>query len=166
MLDLQDSLGPVGSMELTLVERIAVAIWRQRRLVTAESAAIDLARTAPKIATGVSSELKRGFNPIKEEELTPFDPDRIAWCEAVVAEVDKLEQLDLPTIRSLAPTVLEQLQSDAKDDVESVDAYLAAHKGGLAGYIDQLLTWSQEQLREAAKRPRLIRYLSKCGHSV
>ena len=41
---LQNDLRPVGALELTLVERIAVSIWRQRRLVQAETAKLELAR--------------------------------------------------------------------------------------------------------------------------
>ena len=41
---LQVDLRPVGAIELTLVERIAVNIWRQRRLVQAETAKLELAR--------------------------------------------------------------------------------------------------------------------------
>jgi hypothetical protein len=37
-----DELGAVGTLECTLVERIAVAIWRQRRLVRAEHRDIQL----------------------------------------------------------------------------------------------------------------------------
>ena len=37
---LMTELQPVGTLEQLLVERIAAAVWRQRRLVGAESAAI------------------------------------------------------------------------------------------------------------------------------
>jgi hypothetical protein len=39
---LRQSLGPVGALELALVEKVAVALWKQRRMVGAESAAIEL----------------------------------------------------------------------------------------------------------------------------
>lgn len=39
---LQTEMTPVGLIEQTLVERIAVTIWRQRRLVRAESADMEL----------------------------------------------------------------------------------------------------------------------------
>lgn len=39
---LQDELRPVGLLENSLAERIAVTIWRQRRLGCAESASITL----------------------------------------------------------------------------------------------------------------------------
>ena len=39
---LQQEMGPVGLVEQTLVERVAVTIWRQRRLVRAETADVEL----------------------------------------------------------------------------------------------------------------------------
>lgn len=41
---LQASLSPVGDLEVVLVERIAVTVWRQRRLVRAETAHVELNR--------------------------------------------------------------------------------------------------------------------------
>lgn len=39
---LQQELAPVGLLENTLVERVAVSIWRQRRLVRSESAEVAM----------------------------------------------------------------------------------------------------------------------------
>lgn len=39
---LQQEMQPVGLIEQTLVERIAITLWRQRRLVRAESADVEL----------------------------------------------------------------------------------------------------------------------------
>lgn len=42
MGQLQNELNPVGTLELAMVERIAIAYWRQRRLVAAESATLEI----------------------------------------------------------------------------------------------------------------------------
>ena len=42
---LLDELRPVGTLEQTLVERIAVALWRQRRVIWAETARISIAQS-------------------------------------------------------------------------------------------------------------------------
>ena len=44
LTDLCRSVRPVGALELSLVERIGVTLWRQRRLVQAETARLTLAR--------------------------------------------------------------------------------------------------------------------------
>ena len=43
---LSDEFQPVGLVEQALVERVAIALWRQRRLVRAESAEVSLNQAA------------------------------------------------------------------------------------------------------------------------
>ena len=120
ILELQSALAPIGFMELALVERVAVAIWRQRRLVAAETAAISLARRTRRIAAGVTSELGLSYgSDLKEIDLQPFDREQKAWCETVIAEVNKLGHLDLASLPEYAPTIFEQLKSDAQKTVKA-----------------------------------------------
>lgn len=157
LLDLQAALAPVGAPELLLVERIAVTLWRQRRLVTAESAAIGLARQPHHIARGVSEELRRGYgDEFEEEDLQSFDPDQVAFCKAVIAEVTRLERMDLATLPKLAPNVYGQLETDAEDEEAGIEGFLEAQEKGLTGYVAALLDWCQKQLAEADRRPRLL----------
>lgn len=152
--DLQGSLAPMGAVELALIERIAVTLWRQRRLVTAESAALDLARQPRQIAGGVSEELGLKYSSeLKEENLKPFDPDRVAWCAAALAEIEALEQIDLASLPQLAPKVFAQLEEDGED--EGIEPFLAGHEKGLTGYVDQLMEWCRAQLRESERRPHV-----------
>ena len=157
LAELQTALGPAGLMELALVERIAVALWRQRRLVTAESAAIGLSRMTRRIAAGVTSEMGLGYaSELKEGDLQPFDTDQISWCKTVIAEVLNLEQINPESLPHLAPTIFEQLKSDAEEDGESIEDHLKSHKDGITGFVAALLKWCHEQVGEAAKRPHVL----------
>lgn len=154
---LVQSLAPVGAIEETLVERMAVTIWRQRRLVACETANLSLARQAKKIAAAVSSELGRSYgSEFKQDELAPFDPASEAWSRKALAEIEALEELDLAVIEQAAPLVFEQLTSDAEEDQETPAAFIASYEGGLVGYIVQLAQWCREQLREAEARPHAL----------
>lgn len=155
--DLCHSLNPVGAMEAALVERIAVTLWRQRRLVQAETASLILARQPKKIAAGVSSELGPGFGAeLKPEDLAPFDAQREQWCRTVLAEVEALRTLDLAEIENSAPLVWQQLCSDAAEDHQTVPQFIADHKGGPDGFIAELLRWCREHLRHAEARPHIL----------
>ena len=155
--ELQLALSPVGFVELALVERIAITLWRQRRLVTAESAAIGLTRMARRIAAGVTSEMGLGYgSELKETDLQPFDPDQISWCKTVIAEVQNLEQFDPESLPRLAPTIFKQLVSDAQEDGESIEVFLSAHKDGITGFAAELIAWCHEQLKQADKRPAVL----------
>jgi len=154
---LAQSLAPVGALEETLVERMAVTIWRQRRLVISETGRLSLTRQPWQIAKGVSSELGRSYSSeLKHGELVPFDREQEDWSRRALGEIDALEELNLATIENLAPLVFEQLTSDAEEDQESPTAFIASHEGGLVGYIVELSNWCREQIREAEARPHVL----------
>ena len=154
---LAQSLNPVGALEASIVQRIAVTLWRQRRLVHAETSALRLARQPKQIAACVSSELERRYDSqLQPEDLAEFDEGQAEWCRAVIKEIEVLEAVDLPTIEKQAPLVIEQLRSEISEDVEEPEAFLASHKGGLTGYLAELLLWCRGRLTEAEERPHVL----------
>jgi len=161
LADLQATLRPVGAVELGLVERIAVTMWRQRRLVRAETATLHLARQPPKIADGISSELALGFgSELKEDDLAPYDAEQAKWCEKVLEEIKALEELDFEiafnTLPKAAPLFFAQLKSDAEDDGEDIEGYLKDYDNGLSGYATDIARWCHEELSKAEKRPHVL----------
>jgi hypothetical protein len=117
---LLQELHPIGLLEQTLVERIALTLWRQKRLVRAETANIESGRSAKQIALAVNQELELSYTSreLKESDLIPFEAKHYQWCETILGELDGLfEQtsLDLNKIKDIAPHVYQQLQNDAQD---------------------------------------------------
>ena len=155
--ELMGSLRPTDAVERLLVERIAVTVWRQQRLVRAETAKLTLACQPIKIAGAVSSELERGYSQKLElEDLSPFDRTQERWCRRVIGEIDALEDFDLEILQQKAPLTYQQLASDAAEDQETPEAHAAARDGGLAGYIVELSLWCRKQLTEAEARPHIL----------
>jgi len=99
--DLQQQLRPVGSLKLSLVEKIALTLWRQRRLVHAETAAIELVTNPRRIASEVESGM--GFSGYCDEKISPEDlqpsdwkqAEQLKWCQAVIAEYHQTDALSL-----------------------------------------------------------------------
>jgi hypothetical protein len=157
LAELIGSLRPTDAVECLLVERIAVTVWRQQRLVRAESAKLTLARQPIKIADVVNSELERGYSQkLGVEDLSPFDRTQERWCRRVIGEIDALEGFDFETLQQKAPLTYGQLASDAAEDQETPEAHAAAREGGLAGYIVELSIWCRKQLAEAEARPQIL----------
>ncbi len=155
--DLQRSLNPVGALELALVERIAVTMWRQCRLVAAETAAIALEHGASKIAGDVSSALNLSYsNKLTETDMEPFDADHAQWCRVVMDEIDRLEEIDLKSLEKLAPHVFGQLSSDAEEDDSKPEELLDDYTGGATVYIAELYSYCRKQLQKAEVRPRIL----------
>ena len=102
--DVWRSLNPVGALEASLLERIAVTLWRQRRLVHAETASLSLAPQPRKIATGTSSELGSSFgSEITHVSLQPIDAEQLQWSDKIIAEIEGLDEIDLRSLEQRAP---------------------------------------------------------------
>ena len=56
----------------------------------------------------------------------------------------------------LAPTIFEQLQSDANEDGDSIEDFLKSHEGGITGFVSELLKWCHAQLGDAERRPKVL----------
>ena len=155
--ELWRSLNPVGGIEATLVERIAVTVWRQRRLIGAETASLSLARQPKTIADVVSSELGRDDgSKLNPEEVTPDDMDRDEWCRKAISEIESLGEFDIRSLEERSPMIFRKLKLDA--EVSGTDPILFAgdHKGGLTGYVDKLYEWCREQVRTSASRSHAL----------
>lgn len=150
--DLGSSLNPVGALESSLVERVAITMWRQRRLVQAETASLRLTHQPRQIAKAVSSEL-RGED-VKPDDLVHFDADHARWCQDVIAEIEAADEIDIRSLEQRAPLTYAQLQTDAED--EDLAKFAAAHDGGLTGYMGELLLYCRKKLREAESRPHIL----------
>ena len=86
--DLLEALAPVGAVELSLAERIVIAIWRQRRLTRAETATLALERRDDAVLDGLRRLHDYGERDrITSTCLEPCDPELVAWCRAVLDEV-------------------------------------------------------------------------------
>jgi hypothetical protein len=153
---LHSTLRPSGVLEETLVERIAVTIWRQRRLVRAESALIDLQMVPKSIASSVSSEMNLSYdNQLDEEDLKPFDKKEAKRFYDMLEEYEALPELVLDGLQDQAPTIYAQLVKDADDEELTVEKYLV-EINGIQDYLVDLEKWCHEQTTEAEQRPIII----------
>ena len=140
-----------------LVERIAVTVWRQRRLIGAETASLSLARRPKYVADEVSSELGRDDgSKLNPEEVTPDDMDRDEWCRKAISEIESLGEFDIRSLEERSPMIFRKLKLDA--EVSGTDPILFAgdHKGGLTGYVDKLYEWCREQVRTSASHSHAL----------
>lgn len=155
--DLQQALRPVGQVELALVERIAIALWRQRRLVAAETANLTIGRRNAAIAKEIARlhEPKLGHD-VGEDDLAPYDTSQLEWVAAVIVEIEALTEISFETLPDTAPLVWAQLESDVEDGQSGPQDYVKVYKNGLTGYIAELLDWCRSEQSKAERRPQLL----------
>jgi hypothetical protein len=155
---LQASLHPVGALELALVEKVAVTMWRQRRLVHAESARLELSRLPKAIASEIRWKLD--IQGVDEEDLsqTP-DPAHVDWCRKVMGELDHLADSDEIPDPDVAPLIVEQLATDAGGE-ERVADFLLEHES-LSEYLDDLHHYCHRMICKADNHPVILKTASQ-----
>ena len=143
-------LHPVGTLEFALVEKIAIILWRQRRLVQAETAEISLQQTTKSLLEAVSKVLGRGYSDrLTESDLEAPDDEQLAWCADVLAEIDSSP--DWQDMKKTAPLCWGQLVTEAKEDGDKPEDYhrlLVAN--GISEWVYDLKAWCGKELKKAA----------------
>lgn len=155
---LEAYLAPVGTLEVALVEKIASIIWRQRRLMAAESSSVTLAMHPQRVADEVSAGLGIGelsSDAVKPADFEAPDPEEVAWCQTVVDEYEAWQGGSVDALAAVCPKVHEQLIGDA-GGVESVDEFLRSNsRQGLDGYLAELVRWCRAFLRKAERHDQI-----------
>ena len=162
---LQTELNPVGTLEQSLVERIAVTLWRQRRLVRSETAHIELSNKPSVIASAVNAEmnLNNTDQEISKYDLTEFDQEHYQWCQFVYEEFKPIADdkdsvgilTNMDSLKKQAPIVYKHLQEEAEEEGQTMDEYLAEYDKPI-DYFTNLITYCQEEIESAKQRPLVL----------
>ena len=161
---LVDEFQPVGLVEHALVERVGIALWRQRRLVRAESAEVSLnqQRFGDQQTEEVGKVLNLGYDvysKIRAPEDGPDETDvsilkdrRLMW-ESLVD--DKITDTDEP-FAYLSADVQKNLLKSLAVEASQIDSVVKAKFGSWAKmfqrYVDHYESLIQQQrIREVSR---------------
>ena len=159
--NLESSLNPTNVLEQSLVERIAVTLWRQARLVRAETAQLQLNSQPSAITSEVNRTINDGWVPthtITEEDLTPFNPETLQWCQSIMAEQASLgsnRAIELSTLKKNAPLTYRQLSEEAAEEQQSIEQYLAEWDDSKQ-YFTELIQYCEKQIKHAELNPKIL----------
>lgn len=152
---LLDELQPVGMLESAMVEKIAIIIWRQRRLIKAETSRIELEQTEKAMLEEFNKALGYGSyseNALTQKDLESVDWDNIEWCKQVIKEIDSdSERTNVSAMKKHMPLVYGQLESEAADDEETPSSYFdyLSQDGGIGSWLYHLKNWCQKEIIKA-----------------
>ncbi|RLD05578.1 MAG: hypothetical protein DRI65_08525 [Chloroflexota bacterium] len=149
-----DSLNPTGSVEQLLVEKVAVAMWRQLRRTKAESAGIEMNRSIykQKIRSQVQDMTSDGYSLLDVADFSPITAEGVAqvkWCKVVLAEFEKLDDDLLNDVEHIktAPEIMKQLMSEAKEDEHAtVKDYINELSGDLENWVREIADWCEKEV--------------------
>lgn len=160
---LKVGLNPVGTLEQSLVERIAVSLWRQQRLVRSETAHIEMGNKPNIITAAVNAELGGTASTISEYDLSEFDQEHYQWCQSVYEEFKPIANgndtlgilTNMDKLKQHAPTVYQHLQHDAAEEQQTIADFLKTYDNP-TDYFTDLLTFCQDEMASAKQRPLVL----------
>jgi len=171
--DLRQALRPMGALELVLVEKVAVALWKQKRLVAAETAMLELGRHMRResVRDDVKTAAGMGFSDadITEAELAPLTAEERGpwkWCletleQAELVPDDVIGSGKIEALAEIAPLIYGQLKDEAEEAELSPAAYIKAEcKDGLMGWFYELRSYCSQAIRQLHRRP-LVQSVAK-----
>lgn len=166
--EMELSLRPVGMLEAVLVEKIAAAIWKQRRLVEAETASIELGRDMSLRKNRQSVDAALGgygdSSSVTIEDLADITADdraQVKWCHAVIAEFnaldeDVLEANELEGFEKAAPLLAAEFNREAEEECETPANYLlilANNDSDLGTWSREMVEWCEQEIKKHDRRP-------------
>ena len=162
------SLNPVGTLEQLLVEKIAVATWKQLRLTRAESASIELDRRMDiaKNRQLIGHAIGRTYNQpdISMDDFkqdTDEDKDHIVWCRKIMTEFATLsyeikKNGDLIKLEADAPLSYEHLVEEASNEGYELAEYIAFlnedNADGFYEWTTELYKWVRDELNTSERK--------------
>ena len=158
--ELQQEFVPQGLLEMSLVERIAISLWRRRRLVRAESAGIELRQSDSRSIASeeISGSLGLEWSDTRVEEewggITSFKNERnthelLEYLQLLQSAIDDGSELD--EIEKKYPAIHQELKEEAiLNNQTNLAKYLEDECDGVSNFLDYLkgTTWSSGKVPE------------------
>ena len=114
------------------------------------------------IASEVNRTLNDGWVPlhtITEEDLTPFSPETLQWCQSIMVEQASLgsnRAIELSTLKKNAPLTYRQLSEEAAEEQQSIEQYLTDWDDPKQ-YFTELIQYCEKQIKQAELNPKILK---------
>ena len=166
--ELQQEFIPQGLLEKSLVERIAIALWRQRRLVRAESAEIELRQSVSRLmaSTEITSALGLEWPDAKVEKewngITSFKKERtthelLEYLQLLQCAID--DRLELNLLEQKYPAIYNELKEYAAEDQQTnLAKYLVDEFDSMAEFLNILQANYLEEWQSARIQELVVVY--------
>jgi hypothetical protein len=128
-LSIAEIYPPVDGIAAGLVERIILAIWRQKRLRIAEAAKLQISMTPEILAEDISDLLRLHFpRRISAQAISQEQEDIYNYWTKVLGEFDRLNievaPSNLAQVSASLPNVYQQLKQEALKSVTSYETFM------------------------------------------
>lgn len=160
--ELTATFKPQGIMEMILVEKIAIAIWKQRRIIAAETASITLSRQESHIFKYVNNSLGKylPYDKVSAEDLEPVDHEIQLWAEAVMEEWQSINgegerEITTELMKSDTPQCWGILQNWSQSENLSVENYLKKEGRTLTSWFKEQKKAAEQIIAKSELQPKI-----------
>jgi hypothetical protein len=157
---LQQELSPVGILEQSLVERVAISFWKQKRLIKAETARLNLELQTQKLLSAVNSELNLSYSSraISERDLTETDDVHIGRYETILLELETLDlskSFDVAEIEACFPSIFQELCIGAKLNAVTPESYLRNYETP-AEFFKHVARYCRDEIQQFERKQLVL----------
>lgn len=130
-LSVADVYPPVDAIAASLVERIILAIWRQKRLRIAEAAKLAISTSPEMMIREINDLLDLSFSQrLDANSISEAQEQTFVYCTQLLAEFEELDIQALPANLSRVfdkiPKIYGRLKKDLQDYDTTVDVFMAS----------------------------------------
>lgn len=130
-LSVADVYPPVDAIAASLVERIILAIWRQKRLRIAEAAKLAMSTSPEMMIREINDLLDLSFSQrLDANSISKAQEQTFVYCKQLLAEFEGLDiqalPADLPRVFDKIPKIYGRLKKDLQDYDTTVDVLMAS----------------------------------------
>jgi hypothetical protein len=130
-MSVADVYPPVDAIAASLVERIILAIWRQKRLRIAEAARLEISATPALMIEEINDALGLSFpKRLDANSISETQEQNYAYWKKVLDEFEKLNIKAVPANLALVsanmPMIYGHLTQDAQNSASPTDAFMAS----------------------------------------
>jgi hypothetical protein len=157
---LQQELSPIGILEQSLVERVAISLWKQKRLMKAETARLNLELQAQKLVSAINSELNLSYclRAISEQDLTETNNANVERYGNILQELETLDlskSFDVAEIEACFPSIFQELCIGAKLNAVTPEGYLQKYESS-AEFLKHVARYCHDEIQQFERKQLVL----------
>lgn len=157
---LQQELSPVGILEQSLVERVAISLWKQKRLIKAETARLNLELQTQKLLSAINSELNLSYSScaISEQDLTETNDVHVKRYTTILLELETLDlskSFDIAEIEEGFPSISQELCIGAKLNAVTPESYLQNYENP-AEFFKHVARYCRDEIQQFERKQLVL----------
>lgn len=163
--EMTQCLNPIGFLEQVLIEKISTNLWRQRRLIQAESAQLSLQTLHEKVTEDLNEDqLVKSITSYKSRKMDFNDKNFVVFSKDLLNELGNInidKVTDISELELGAPYLYDYINKSASELQLTVEEYIEQHTEGCVKLLNGLKQLCEAVIEEESRRKAVISQIKK-----